>query len=47
MEKEKYCDIIKRLRVQQFYTQQQVADILNICQRTYADYELRLYTNAN
>ncbi len=35
-----YNDIIKSLRVQKLYTQQQIADILNICQRTYADYEL-------
>lgn len=33
-------DIIKTLRVQKFYTQQYVADILNICQKTYSDYEL-------
>lgn len=39
----KYNHIIKRLRVQNFYTQQYVADILNICQKTYSDYELRLY----
>lgn len=38
-----YNDIIKSLRVQKFYTQQYVADILNICQKTYSDYELRLY----
>ncbi len=35
-----YNNIIKRLRVQKFYTQQYVADILNICQKTYSDYEL-------
>ena len=35
-----YNDIIKSLRVQKFYTQQYVADILNICQKTYSDYEL-------
>lgn len=33
-------NIIKLLRVQKFYTQQQVADMLNICQKTYSDYEL-------
>ncbi len=33
-------DIIKSLRVQKFYTQQYVADLLNICQKTYSDYEL-------
>lgn len=32
--------IIKSLRVQNFYTQQYVADLLNICQKTYSDYEL-------
>lgn len=32
--------IIKSLRVQKFYTQQYVADLLNICQKTYSDYEL-------
>ena len=33
-------DIIKSLRVQKFYTQQYAADLLNICQKTYSDYEL-------
>lgn len=33
-------DIIRRLRAQNLYTQQQVADKLNICQKTYSDYEL-------
>ena len=33
-------DIIKSLRVQKFYTQRYVADLLNICQKTYSDYEL-------
>ncbi len=33
-------DIIKSLRVQKFYTQQYVANLLNICQKTYSDYEL-------
>lgn len=33
-------DIVKRLRVRNLYTQQQVADMLNICQKTYSDYEL-------
>jgi len=32
--------IIKRLRVENFYTQQQIADIVSICQKTYSDYEL-------
>lgn len=35
-----YNRIIKVLRVQNFYTQKQIANLLNICQRTYADYEL-------
>lgn len=35
-----YNEIIKKLRVQNFYTQQYVADLLNICQKTYSDYEL-------
>ena len=38
-----YSKIIKMLRLQHLYTQQQIADLLNICQRTYADYELRKY----
>lgn len=42
-----YNNIIKSLRVQKFYTQQYVADILNICQKTYSDYELRLYQNTH
>lgn len=42
-----YNEIIKKLRVQNFYTQQEIADLLNICQRTYADYELRKLTNFN
>ena len=33
-------DIIKRLRAQNLYTQEFVANELNICQRTYCDYEL-------
>lgn len=32
--------IIKRLRVQNFYTQEYIADLLHICQKTYSDYEL-------
>lgn len=42
-----YQIIIKKLRVQNFYTQQDIADKLDIGQRTYADYELRLYTNTS
>ena len=34
-------NIIKQLRIQSYYTQQQVADVLCVGQRTYADYELR------
>lgn len=34
-----YNAIIKSLRVQKFYTQQQVADFLAVGQRTYCDYE--------
>ena len=32
--------IIKRLRVENFYTQQQIADIVSVGQKTYSDYEL-------
>ena len=39
-------DIIKRLRAQNLYTQEYVANELNICQRTYCDYELRLHANS-
>ncbi len=35
-----YKKIVKMLRVQNFYTQQEIADILNICQKTYSDYEI-------
>ena len=31
--------IIKLLRVQHMYSQQQVADYLSVCQKTYSDYE--------
>lgn len=34
-----YNDIIRKLRIQHFYTQQQVANLLCIGQRTYCDYE--------
>lgn len=34
-----YNTVIKRLRVQSFHTQEDIAEILNICQRTYCDYE--------
>ena len=33
-------DIIKSLRVQKFYTQQYVADLLKKKKKTYSDYEL-------
>lgn len=32
--------IIKRLRVQNFYTQEQIAELLHVGQKTYSDYEL-------
>lgn len=35
-----YNNIIKSLRLQNLYTQQEVADLLKICQKTYSDYEL-------
>lgn len=35
-----YRDRIRALREDNDYTQNQIAYILNICQRTYADYEL-------
>lgn len=35
-----YRDRIRALREDHDYTQSQIADILNIGQRTYADYEL-------
>lgn len=35
-----YRDRIRALREDNDYTQNQIANILNICQRTYADYEL-------
>lgn len=34
-----YCNILKSLRVQKFYTQQQVADFLSVCQKAYSNYE--------
>ena len=33
-------NIIRRLRLNNLYTQQQVASFLCICQKTYSDYEL-------
>lgn len=33
-------NIIRNLRLSNSYTQQQVADFLCICQKTYSDYEL-------
>lgn len=35
-----YADIIRNLRENNYYTQQYVASKLNVCQRTYCDYEL-------
>ena len=35
-----YCQIIKDLRENNYYTQEYIARILNVCQRTYCDYEL-------
>ena len=35
-----YRERIRALREDNDYTQQQIADILNVGQRTYADYEL-------
>ena len=34
-----YSDIIRQLRVINSYTQEQVADYLSICQKTYSQYE--------
>ena len=34
-----YNIIIKKLRLQHLFTQQQVADYLSICQKTYSQYE--------
>ena len=33
-------NIIRNLRLSNSYTQQQIADFLCICQKTYSDYEL-------
>lgn len=33
-------NIVKRLRIEHLYTQNQVAEFLSICQKTYSDYEL-------
>lgn len=35
-----YRNIIRNLREDHDYTQSHIADILGVCQRTYADYEL-------
>ena len=35
-----YNNVIKTLRIQNLYTQHQVAEFLSICQKTYSDYEL-------
>ncbi len=34
-----YCSILRSLRVQKFYTQQQIADLLSVCQKAYSNYE--------
>ena len=35
-----YCQMLKALRENNYYTQEYVAKVLNVCQRTYCDYEL-------
>jgi len=37
--KEKYCERIRDLREEEGLTQTEVAGVLMVCQRTYADYE--------
>ena len=34
-----YCSILRSLRVQEFYTQQQIADLLSVWQKAYSNYE--------
>ncbi len=34
-----YNERIREIREEHFMTQQKVADLLHVCQRTYADYE--------
>lgn len=34
-----YCNILKSLRVQKLYTQQEIADLLSVCQKAYSNYE--------
>ncbi len=35
----KYNERIREIREENFYTQQKIADLLNVGQRTYSDYE--------
>ncbi len=35
-----YCQVLKNLRESNYYTQEYIAKILNVGQRTYCDYEL-------
>lgn len=35
----KYNERIREIREEHFYTQQKIADLLNVGQRTYCDYE--------
>ena len=35
----KYNERIREIREENFYTQQKIADLLNVGQRTYCDYE--------
>ena len=35
-----YCQILRDLRESNYYTQEYIARILNVVQRTYCDYEL-------
>lgn len=35
-----YCEVLKSLRENNYYTQEYIASILNVGQRTYCDYEL-------
>ena len=34
-----YCEVLKNLRENNYYTQEYIASILNVGQRTYCDYE--------
>lgn len=35
-----YCQVLRDLRESNYYTQEYIARILNVVQRTYCDYEL-------